>query len=70
MPTPTLALSGERDGCIDSAVFQRLMVAYDFPDDVRFQRVMGAGHFLHQGLPYEVNRLIIDWLVCHDAPSF
>jgi len=62
VPTPTLALSGERDGCIDSAVFERLTVAEDFPEGVVFHRVMGAGHFLHQERPHEVNRLIIDWL--------
>jgi pimeloyl-ACP methyl ester carboxylesterase len=31
--------------------------------------VMGAGHFLHQERPNEVNRLIIDWLARHDEPS-
>jgi pimeloyl-ACP methyl ester carboxylesterase len=68
--TPTLALSGERDGCIDSAVFERLTVTEDFPEGVVFHRVMGAGHFLHQECPSEVNRLIIDWLVRHDEPPF
>ena len=68
--TPTLALSGERDGCIDSAVFERLTVTEDFPEGVMFHRVMGAGHFLHQECPSEVNRLIIDWLVRHDEPPF
>ena len=68
--TPTLALSGERDGCIDSAVFERLTVTEDFPEGVVFHRVMGAGHFLHQECPSEINRLIIDWLVRHDEPPF
>ena len=69
VPTPTLALSGERDGCIDSAVFERLMVAEDFPKGMVFHRVMGAGHFLHQECPNEVNRLIIDWLARQDESS-
>ena len=69
VPTPTLALSGERDGCIDSAIFERLTVAQDFPRGVLFQRVMGAGHFLHQECPNEVNRLIIDWLAKQDESS-
>ena len=69
VPTPTLALSGERDGCIDSEVFERLTVAQDFPRGVLFYRVMGAGHFLHQECPNEVNRLIIDWLAKQDESS-
>ena len=70
VPTPTLALSGERDGCIDSAIFERLTVAEDFPEGVVFHRVMGAGHFFHQERPNEVNRLIIDWLARHDESLF
>jgi len=70
VPTPTLALSGERDGCIDSAIFERLTVVEDFPEGVVFHRVMGAGHFFHQERPSEVNRLIIDWLAHHDEPPF
>ena len=70
VPTPTLALSGERDGCIDSAIFERLIVVEDFPEGVVFHRVMGAGHFFHQERPSEVNRLIIDWLAHHDEPPF
>lgn len=66
VPTPTLALSGERDGCIDSAVFERLTVAEDFPKGVLFHRVAGAGHFLHQERPDSVNALIIDWLARHN----
>ncbi len=66
VPTPTLALSGERDGCIDSAVFERLMVAEDFPKGMVFHRVEGAGHFLHQERPDSVNSLIIDWQVRHN----
>ena len=31
VPVPTLALSGERDGCIASDVFERLTVVSDFP---------------------------------------
>ena len=70
VPTPTLALSGERDGCIDSAIFERLIVVEDFPEGVVFHRVMGAGHFFHQERPSEVNRLIIDWLAHHDERPF
>jgi len=62
VPVPTLALSGERDGCIASDVFERLVVADDFPQGVKFRRVSGAGHFLHQEKPEVVNPLLLDWL--------
>ena len=62
VPVPTLALSGERDGCIASDVFERLTVAGDFPQGVRFHRVSSAGHFLHQEKPEVVNPLLLDWL--------
>ena len=62
VPVPTLALSGERDGCIASDVFERLTVADDFPHGVTFHRVAGAGHFLHQEKPEVGTSLILDWL--------
>ena len=62
VPVPTLAMSGELDGCILSDVFQQLTVPADFPAGVRFERVTGAGHFLHQERPEAVNSLILDWL--------
>ena len=52
----------ERDGCIASDVFERLIVADDFPQGVKFHRVSGAGHFLHQEKPEVVNPLLLDWL--------
>ena len=59
---PTLALSGERDGCIATDVFELLMVDEDFPAGLTFHRVLGAGHFLHQEQPQVVNALLLDWL--------
>ena len=66
VPVPTLALSGERDGCIASDVFEQLTVPEDFPAGVTFRRVADAGHFLHQERPDAVNTLILDWLRQHD----
>ena len=66
IPVPTLALSGERDGCIASDVFERLTVADDFPQGVTFHRVVGAGHFLHQEKPEVVNPLLLGWLNQHN----
>ena len=66
VPVPTLALSGERDGCIASDVFEQLMVAEDFPKGLTFSRIAEAGHFLHQEQPEQVNREIVDWLKLND----
>ena len=67
VPVPTLAMSGERDGCIACDVFERLTVADDFPQGVTFHRVSGAGHFLHQEKPEVVNALLLDWLSSQSA---
>ena len=66
VPVPTLALSGEHDGCIASDVFERLTVASDYPEGMRFHRIAKAGHFLHQEQPKAVNSLLIDWLTAID----
>ena len=66
VPVPTLALTGERDGCIASDVFERLTVASDYPEGMRFHRIAEAGHFLHQEQPKAVNSLLIDWLTAID----
>ena len=69
VPVPTLALSGERDSCIASDVFEQLTVPEDFPAGVTFRRIPDAGHFLHQERPDVVNALILDWLrERHDEP--
>lgn len=62
VPVPLLALTGEQDGCIDSAVFERLMKLEDFPRGLKLERIAGAGHFLHQQQPDVVNRLILQWM--------
>lgn len=62
VPVPLLALTGEQDGCIDSAVFELLMKPKDFPRGLKLERIAGAGHFLHQQQPDVVNRLILQWM--------
>lgn len=62
VPVSTLALSGELDGCIDSGIFEQLMCSEDFPEGLRFQRIAGAGHFLHQEKPDDVNMALLNWL--------
>lgn len=64
VPVPTLALTGARDGCLDTRLFD-LMRAEDFPGGLSVERIADAGHFLHQERPDEVNRLLIDFLRRH-----
>lgn len=66
---PTLALTGETDGCMDTRLWDRVMRAEDFPAGLRVVRVAGAGHFLHQEKPGEVNGLVLDWLGQCAAPA-
>jgi pimeloyl-ACP methyl ester carboxylesterase len=66
VPVPTLALTGAEDGCIDSAVFQRMMYAEDFPAGLKVIQVPAAGHFLHREQPEKVNAAIVDWLQQRD----
>jgi pimeloyl-ACP methyl ester carboxylesterase len=61
---PTLALSGVKDGCIDTRVFD-LMKPASFARGVRVERLADAGHFLHQEKPAEVNRLVLEWFGQH-----
>lgn len=69
VPVPTLALSGERDGCIASDVFEQLMVQDDFPAGLTVCRISAAGHFLHQEQPDLVNQKIIEWLQTIDREN-
>ncbi|MFT3922286.1 MAG: alpha/beta hydrolase [Myxococcales bacterium] len=62
LPVPTLALTGECDGAMDTRLHDDLMRVVDFPAGLRVERVRGAGHFLHQERPQEVNRLLLSWL--------
>ncbi|HEY8379992.1 MAG TPA: alpha/beta hydrolase [Nannocystis sp.] len=64
VPVPTLALTGARDGCLDTRLHD-LMRPQDFPGGLKVQRIAEAGHFLHQERPEEVNAAIVDWLRRH-----
>lgn len=66
VPVPTLALTGERDGCIASDVFQALMKEVDFPGGLRVKQIANAGHFPHQEQAAAVNTLLLDWLGQHE----
>ena len=61
---PTLAITGARDGCIDTRT-------YDYAMDERYfrkvmvERVQTGGHFVHQESPERVNELLLSWFASH-----
>lgn len=57
--TPTLLISGERDGCIAPELFER---ADEVIEDCRVVRVPQAGHFMHQERPDAVGDEIVTFL--------
>jgi len=62
---PTLAITGADDGCINSEVFQKLMKEKDFSKQLKVEKIMGAGHFVHQEKPELLNILLIEWFSKH-----
>ncbi len=64
---PTLALTGEVDGCMDTRLHDDLTYPEDFPRGVVVARIAGAGHFLHQESPANVTPRILDWIRRHPA---
>lgn len=59
---PTLAFTGENDGCMDTRLHDILMKPSAFPAGLEIVRVSGAGHFLHQERPELINRKLIEHL--------
>jgi pimeloyl-ACP methyl ester carboxylesterase len=58
---PTLAITGVDDGCIHTDVFKSCMKQEDFEKELRVEQIQGAGHFLHQEKPEEINQLLLEW---------
>lgn len=65
LQVPVLAMTGAQDGCIDSEIFEELTYGEDFEAELRLERIIDAGHFLHQEKPEECNAIILDWLNSH-----
>lgn len=57
---PALYLHGSQDGCMQAALHE------SFPDSLpagsRYERIDGAGHFLHLEDPTRVNAVIKEWI--------
>ena len=62
---PTLMLTGELDGCMDSRLYDVGFAPDDFAADAQVERIEGAGHFLHLERPDEINGRLINWLARH-----
>lgn len=65
LSVPTLALTGEHDGCMDTRLYDTLMQAQDFEKGLQVHRLPDTGHFLHRENPEAVSRLILEWLREH-----
>ena len=64
---PTLALTGAKDGCMDSRLHDLVMHEEDFPAGLVVRRFDDAGHFLHQEAPEAVNEVLLGWLAEHGS---
>ncbi len=60
VPVPTLFFHGAQDGCM-GAYLTEGMEAF-FPAGLHKHIIPGAGHFVHQEKPDEVNRILLDFL--------
>lgn len=66
--TPTLAITGANDGCMDTRLYDHVPESC-FAAEYRCERIPGAGHFVHQESPAQVNELLLQWLRDHPSGS-
>jgi pimeloyl-ACP methyl ester carboxylesterase len=64
-PVPTLMLTGAKDGCMDSSLYDLAVQRDDFATYYEVERLQGVGHFLHLEAPEQVNSLVLRWLNEH-----
>ncbi len=62
---PSLVITGARDGCMDTRLFEPTLWQRDFMAGVELYRLMGAGHFCHLEKPDLVNAKILKFLEMH-----
>lgn len=57
---PAMMIHGRDDGCIGAELLKGM--AAHFKRDLRVEVIPGAGHFVTQERPDEVNRVVLDFL--------
>ncbi|MDJ0788307.1 MAG: alpha/beta hydrolase [Myxococcota bacterium] len=62
IPVRTLAITGAKDGCMDTRLHDVALLPEDFPNGLRVERMEDAGHFAHQERPEAFNRLLLEFL--------
>ena len=62
---PTLAITGATDGCMDTVLYDLVMLEEDFPAGLQVVRISGGGHFVQQEKPAEVNKFLVEWIKEH-----
>jgi pimeloyl-ACP methyl ester carboxylesterase len=62
---PCLMISGGRDGCMDTRLFECGMIEQDFLAGVELYRIGAAGHFCHLEKPKLVNAKLLSFLEMH-----
>jgi len=62
---PTLMVCGDRDGCIDTRLFEYSLREQDFSAPVELYRIMGAGHFCHLEKPQLFHSKLLSFLDLH-----
>lgn len=67
IPVPTLALAGERDGCVAANLFERAMPVEIFRGRLEIGVLPQVGHFLHLEAPNRVGDRITKWLETVEA---
>lgn len=65
---PMLMISGARDGCMDTRLFDAGSVLDDYPAGITLMRIDGAGHFCHLEKPNQVNHILMQFIRRH-APA-
>ena len=64
-PVPTLAMTGARDGCVDTRLHDVGDWREDYLGPAEMTRLEWAGHFLHQEQPEAANEAILGWFERH-----
>jgi pimeloyl-ACP methyl ester carboxylesterase len=62
---PTLAITGAKDGAMDTRLYEFLLRQEKFPAGLRLERLPEAGHFPHLEQPESINALLLEWLGQH-----